>query len=102
MEAIARTSDAIPGYTERVGTLESTLSRTRGMIRDAEPVRLHKMEKDLESMREERETAKRRVTETMAAAAAAAASIPDEVSQVQRALLRLTGTRYDITYEVPG
>lgn len=102
LEAIARTSDAIPGYTERVGKMESTLSRTRAMIRDAEPVRLHRMEKDLESMREARETATQKATETMAAATAAVASIPDEVSQVQRALLRLTGTRYDITYEVPG
>ena len=87
---------------ERVGKMESTLSRTRDMIRDAEPVRLHKMEKDLESMREAKEIATQKATETMAAATAAAASIPDEISQVQRALLRLTGTRYDITYEVPG
>ena len=101
LDAIARTSDAIPGYTERVVKMESTLSRTRDMIRDAEPVRLHKMEKDMESMLEARETANQKATETMAAAAAAAASIPEEVSQVQRALLRLTGTRYDITYEVP-
>lgn len=102
LEAIARTSDAISVYTERVGKMESTLSRTRDMIRDAEPVRLHKMEKDLESMREAKEIATQKATETMAAATAAVASIPDEISQVQRALLRLTGTRYDITYEVPG
>lgn len=102
LEAIARTSAAIPEYTERVGKMESALSRTRNMIRDAEPVRLHRMEKDLESLREAKETATRKAGETMAAAAAAAASIPAEISQVQRAMLRLTGTRYEITYEVPG
>lgn len=101
-EAITRTVESMEGYVDRVEGAEADIQNTRKMIADAEPVRLHEMEREMASLRESKETALRRAAETMAAVNLAVRSIPAEVAEVQRALLRLTGTKYNITYEGPG
>ena len=101
-EAITRTVESMKGYADRVEGVEADIQKTKKMIVDAEPVRLHEMEREASSLQESKETALRRAAETKAAVSLAARSIPAEVAEVQRALLRLTGTKYIITYEGPG
>lgn len=101
-EAITRTVESMEGYVDRVEGAEADIQKTRKMIADAEPVRLHEMEREMSSLQESKETTLRRAAETIAAVNLAARSIPAEVAEVQRALLRLTGTKYNITYEGPG
>ena len=100
-EAITRTVESMEGYADRVEGVETDIQKTRKMIADAEPVRLHEMEREMSSLHESKETALRRASETKAAVSLAVRSIPAEVTEVQRALLRLTGTKYIITYEGP-
>lgn len=101
-DAIIRTVESMEGYVDRVEGAEEDIRKTRKMIADAEPVRLHEMEREMSSLQESKETTLRRTAETMAAVNLAVRTIPAEVAEVQRALLRLTGTKYNITYEGPG
>jgi hypothetical protein len=101
-EAITKTGESIEEYVDKVEGTEADIRRTQEMIVEAEPVRLHDMESEMASLQESKETAVRRAAETMAAVNLSVRSIPAEVAEVQRALLRLTGTKYNITYEGPG
>ena len=101
-EAMERAIGAVGGYVERVEGTEAELAKTRQMIRDAEPVRLREMEKELEEVRESKEMAVRKASQTAAAMTLSIQSIPVEIADVREALLQITGTKYEIAYRGPG
>lgn len=97
-EAIKKTSKSIPRYVEMVENIEAEIHKTQEMIQNSEPTRLHEMEQEMISLQESKKTAVQRDIDTMAAVDISIKSIPAEILEVQRSLLRLTGTRYNIEY----
>lgn len=100
-DAITQTEEAIGGFVERAADIEANVRGAAEMIKKSSPTRLDALEKDMESLQDDRRRADQKIVDTANAARLAAASIPAEIGRVQDSLLRITGARYQIEYAPP-
>ena len=100
-DAITQTEEAIGGFVQRAADIEATIRSTAETIKKSSPTRLDILEKEMESLQDERERANQKIADTANAARLAATSIPAEIGRVQDSLLRITGARYQIEYAPP-
>ena len=101
VDAITQTQEAIGGFVERASGIATRIRDTADMIRKSSPTRLHTLEEELESIREAKTDAGKKIEDMSNATRLAASAIPTELVRVQESLRRLTGTRYQVLYQPP-
>lgn len=100
-DAITQTQEAIGGFVQRASGIAARIRDTEDMIRKSNPVHLHALEGELESLQEARMEAGKKIEDMANATRLAASAIPSELVRVQESLRRLTGTRYQVLYQPP-
>lgn len=101
VDAITQTQEAIGGFVERASGIATRIRDTSEMIRNSDPARLYALEEQLESLREAKAGAGKKIEDMSNATRLAASAIPTELVRVQESLRRLTGTRYQVLYQPP-
>ena len=99
--AITQTKNIIPNFVKSVQEAESRIIRLENQIQDSDPHRINRLQDRLDSLREERDGMETKIADLKNAAKMAAASIPQEMINIQNSLRILTGVRYTLKYNIP-